>query len=248
VAQQAAKEVDPEAEVERLKILLSQREAAAEAITMDPEELRKVSQEAEEQARVKVQEEISKQISELKLEVLSLRKQYGVKGNILEAFEKNRDKIRALFDSLDVDRSGSVSYDEFMSFCAESSVLGEFSTTMEKLMTFDNPFEELDENGDGQVSWEEFCAWVQTNADGSGKAFKSNEEIQRLIDETERERKIAHREAEKWQASNDMLSSRVQGLEKMVQDMEDKMVRLEAAHKKEVAIWEQQAKMFLKDK
>ena len=70
VAQQAAKEVDPEAEVERLKILLSQREAAAEAITMDPEELRKVSQEAEEQARVKVQEEISKQISELKLEVL----------------------------------------------------------------------------------------------------------------------------------------------------------------------------------
>jgi len=45
-----------------------------------------------------------------------------------------------------------------------------------------------------------------------------------------------------------MLSSRVQGLEKMVQDMEDKMVRLEAAHKKEVAIWEQQAKMFLKDK
>ena len=70
VAQQAAKEVDPEAEVERLKILLSQREAAAEAITMDPEELRKVSQEAEEKARVKVQEEISKQISELKLEVL----------------------------------------------------------------------------------------------------------------------------------------------------------------------------------
>ena len=41
-------------------------------------------------------------------------------------------------------------YDEFMSFAAESSKLGEFAETMEKLMTFDNPFEELDENGDGQ--------------------------------------------------------------------------------------------------
>ena len=108
---------------------------------------------------------------------------------------------------------------------------------------------------------------------------KSNEELQRLIDERDRELKIAQREAEKWKASSDLLESRVQGLVRMVNEMEEKMQarrrsvrrlcgqatqfrtplglrshaavwvqRLDAAHRKEVAIWEQQAKMFMRGK
>jgi hypothetical protein len=52
---------------------------------------------------------------------------------------------------------------------------------------------------------------------------KSNEELQRLIDERDRELKIAQREAEKWKASSDLLESRVQGLVRMVNEMEEKM-------------------------
>ena len=40
---------------------------------------------------------------------------------------------------------------------------------------------------------------MQTNADGTGKAFKSNDQIQQLINETEREYKLAKREGDKWQ-------------------------------------------------
>ena len=66
-------------------------------------------------------------------------------------------------------RSGQVSYDEFMEFSSRSQDLGEFSVVMEKLMTFDNPFEELDIDGDGQISWEEFLIWVQTQTGPSSK-------------------------------------------------------------------------------
>ena len=56
-----------------------------------------------------------------------------------------------------------------------------------------------------------------------GQVGKSNEELQRLIDERDRELKIAQREAEKWKASSDLLESRVQGLVRMVNEMEEKM-------------------------
>jgi len=215
---------------------------------MSSDELAEHSKKHEAEVRMKVEAEMAKQISLLKLEVLTLRKQYGVKGDILGAFEKNRDKIESLFRSLDTDGSGQVSYDEFMEFSSRSQELGEFASVMEKLMTFDNPFEELDIDGDGQISWEEFLIWVQTQTGPSSKLGKSNEELQRLIDERDRELKIAQREAEKWKASSDLLESRVQGLVKMVNEMEEKMQRLDAAHRKEVAIWEQQAKMFMRGK
>ena len=70
---------------------------------MTPEELAERSSQREAEVRAKIEAEMAKQISMLKLEVLALRKQYGVKGDILGAFEKNRDKIETLFRSLDQD-------------------------------------------------------------------------------------------------------------------------------------------------
>jgi len=248
IDEKADEEVDPGAEVERLRALLDDRATLMGNMEMSSDELAEQSKKHEAEVRMKVEAEMAKQISLLKLEVLTLRKQYGVKGDILGAFEKNRDKIESLFRSLDTDGSGQVSYDEFMEFSSRSQELGEFASVMEKLMTFDNPFEELDIDGDGQISWEEFLIWVQTQTGPSSKLGKSNEELQRLIDERDRELKIAQREAEKWKASSDLLESRVQGLVKMVNEMEEKMQRLDAAHRKEVAIWEQQAKMFMRGK
>jgi len=248
IDEKAEEEVDPQAEVERLRALLDDRAQLMGSMEMSPEQQAEDSKKREAEVRMKVEAEMAKQISLLKLEVLTLRKQYGVKGDILGAFEKNRDKIESLFRSLDTDGSGQVSYDEFMEFSSRSQELGEFASVMEKLMTFDNPFEELDIDGDGQISWEEFLIWVQTQTGPSSKIGKSNEELQRLIDERDRELKIAQREAEKWKASSDLLESRVQGLVKMVNEMEEKMQRLDAAHRKEVAIWEQQAKMFMRGK
>jgi len=248
VEEQAEADVDPQEEINRLKKLLDDRSKMMTEVQMSPEELKEVSTQRMQEVRAKIEQEMAKQISMLKLEVLALRKQYGVKGDILGAFEKNRDKIETLFRSLDQDGSGQVSYDEFMEFSSRSQDLGEFSVVMEKLMTFDNPFEELDIDGDGQISWEEFLIWVQTQTGPSSKVGKSNEELQRLIDERDRELKIAQREAEKWKASSDLLESRVQGLVRMVNEMEEKMQRLDAAHRKEVAIWEQQAKMFMRGK
>ena len=72
-------------------------------VQMSPEELKEVSTQRMQEVRAKIEQEMAKQISMLKLEVLALRKQYGVKGDILGAFEKNRDKIETLFRSLDQD-------------------------------------------------------------------------------------------------------------------------------------------------
>ena len=75
----------------------------AAQVQMSPEELKEVSTQRMQEVRAKIEQEMAKQISMLKLEVLALRKQYGVKGDILGAFEKNRDKIETLFRSLDQD-------------------------------------------------------------------------------------------------------------------------------------------------
>ena len=75
----------------------------AAQVQMSPEEAKALSAEREKDIRAKIEQEMAKQISMLKLEVLALRKQYGVKGDILGAFEKNRDKIETLFRSLDQD-------------------------------------------------------------------------------------------------------------------------------------------------
>ena len=319
IDEKADEEVDPGAEVERLRALLDDRATLMGNMEMSSDELAEHSKKHEAEVRMKVEAEMAKQISLLKLEVLTLRKQYGVKGDILGAFEKNRDKIESLFRSLDTDGSGQVSYDEFMEFSSRSQELGEFASVMEKLMTFDNPFEELDIDGDGQISWEEFLIWVQTQTGPSSKLGKSNEELQRLIDERDRstapspqshsfhhpaQRPDATQMAAPWRnvdcrcaagssrlhsarprsgrraptssshacraecalasamllpASIAFLESRVyfqqccmsgphSDVVKMVNEMEEKMQRLDAAHRKEVAIWEQQAKMFMRGK
>jgi Ca2+-binding EF-hand superfamily protein len=69
-----------------------------------------------------------------------------------KAHKTNRKNLEAAFALIDTDRSGGISREELSKFMG-------VGLTSEKLFT--NLFSEIDVNGDGEISLDEFIAAVQ---------------------------------------------------------------------------------------
>jgi len=247
VQEQETKEVDPAAEIGRLRGLINARQEAIGSIEMTPEKLAEISAEREKAVRHELEIASSKELERLKLEILTMRKQYRVKGDIRSAFEKNRDQVEKLFFSLDKDGSGEVSHEEFKEFLAHAEGLGEFGDMMRKLTLLENPFEELDIDGDGTLSWEEFLIWVQSQTAPRQKRGPSNEELQAQLKEKQKICKEARELAQQRKSISQGLETRVRELMKRVQSIQEKMQQANVDHKKKVAQWEEQAKKFMEE-
>jgi len=70
-----------------------------------------------------------------------------------------RDKIRLIFNCFDADGNGILSKEEFLS-AAEK-----FSSAANSKQIAEQYYKECDRNGDGKVSFSEFCDWVHANQD-----------------------------------------------------------------------------------
>jgi Ca2+-binding EF-hand superfamily protein len=245
IHEQEHKEVDPQIEIERLRQLINTRNGVIESIEMTPEKLAEISAEREKAVRTELELASSKELERLKLEILTMRKQYRVKGDIRTAFEKNRGQVEKLFFSLDKDGSGEVSHEEFKEFLAHAEGLGEFGDMMRKLTLLENPFEELDIDGDGTLSWEEFLIWVQSQTAPRQKKGPTNEELQAQLKDKQRSCKEARELAQQRKGISQGLETRVRELMKRVQSIQEKMQQANLEHKKKVSQWEEQAKMFM---
>lgn len=81
--------------------------------------------------------------------MLELAKQYGV--DILKI-----DKIKSLFDRIDIDKSGLIDFSEFEALMMQMMKADADSFSRDRLKNF---WKELDAKGNGAVDFPDFCSW-----------------------------------------------------------------------------------------
>ncbi|RWS08074.1 ras and EF-hand domain-containing protein-like protein, partial [Dinothrombium tinctorium] len=89
----------------------------------------------------------------------------------------SKDRLLALFNACDVDGSGYIGQDEVRQICEKFNISAADADTV---------FEDLDRDGDGQISFEDFCAGFLEFEKSTNNRSNSFENIKRALDEERR--------------------------------------------------------------